>query len=205
MCSRYTLIAPLSDLQHRFSFDSGPIEFRPQDTILPSQGVLTVLRPGHDNQVRVMRWGLVPHWTNDPAKAMINARSETLSQKTSFKEAFTRRRCIIPATGFFERHRTPGHSIPTLISMNSAEPFAMAGLWQPWKTLDGRTIATCAIITTPPNDAVRPVHNRMPAILLPEHEDVWLDPELRDPSTLASLLNPHPDGLMTATPVIAVP
>ena len=202
MCGRYTLTADMSALQERFRFAEGPKDYRPQHNILPSKGVLAVLRRNDANAPAVMRWGLIPHWTTAPDRAIINARSETLAQKTSFKQAFRSRRCIIPATGFFEMLRSPGANTPMLISMNTGEPFGMAAIWQPWQDPHGRTVATCAIITAPPCDTVRRIHDRMPAILLPEHEDLWLDPDLTDPQALTALLNPHPDGHMT---VISAP
>ena len=133
MCGRYTLTADMSALQERFRFAGGPKDYRPQDNILPSKGVLAVLRRNDANAPAVMRWGLIPHWTTDPDRALINARSETLAQKTSFKQAFRSRRCIIPATGFFEMLRSPGANTPMLISMNTGEPFGMAAIWQPWQ------------------------------------------------------------------------
>ena len=197
MCNRYTLIADLEQLQTRFALDSGPVNFRPQPDIRHNQGILAITSQHGDHTPRVMRWGLVPHWTTDPSKALYNARSETLHQKTSFADPFRKRRCLIPATGFFERgpSRGPSH----LFTLQDNLPFAFAGVWQPWKTPDGRTIATCAIVTTPPNGTVRQVHDRMPAILLPDQETLWLDPASQDPDALAPLLAPLPDGLLMST------
>ena len=195
MCNRYAVLAEIQDLQHRFAFDSGPITFRPQADIRPSRGVLTVVGNLHANTARVMRWGLIPHWTTDPSKAFINARAETLHQKTSFADPFRHRRCIIPATAFFERHQN--RTTSSIFVRSDAHPFAFAAVWQPFTQPDGRRIATCAIITTPPNTDVKHVHDRMPAILLPHHEAQWLDATIKDPQDLTPLLNPYPDGLLS--------
>ena len=145
-----------------------------------------------------MRWGLIPHWTNDPGKAIINARAETLAQKTSFKDPYTKRRCLVLADGFFEWKRTPKGKEPMWITLESGDPFAMAAIWQPWKTPGRNAVMTCAIITVPPNNTVKPIHDRMPAILTPEEVELWLDPKATPGPALKDMLTPfHTESMKT--------
>ena len=190
MCGRYTLQTGMEDLQNTFNFDSGQIEFRPHYNIAPSQNILAVVNGDNGRTAAEMRWGLVPHWTKDPAKAMINARAETLVRKTSFKDPYMKRRCIVLADGFFEWKRTPRGKEPMWLTLDSRDAFAMAAIWQPWKTPAGNTLMTCAIITVPANDTVKPIHDRMPAILTPDTVALWLTPQPTQGQGLGKLLTP---------------
>ena len=194
MCGRYTLQTGMEDLRTRFNFDSKQMESRPHYNIAPSDNILAVIHQAGEQEGRTaaeMSWGLIPHWTKDTGKAMINARAETLAQKTSFKDPYMKRRCLILADGFFEWKRTPKGKEPMWITLESGHAFAMAGIWQPWKT-PGRNVVimTCAIITVPPNEVMRPIHDRMPAILTQEAIEVWLDPQTTPGPALRSLLAP---------------
>jgi putative SOS response-associated peptidase YedK len=147
-----------------------------------------------------MRWGLIPHWADDPSigNRMINARAETLTELPSFKSLVTRCRCIIPADGFYEWRKEGKRKVPMWVHLKTKEPFAFAGLWDVWRKSDGKKVESFTIITTEPNELVRPVHNRMPVILRPEDEEQWLDAS-RTPFVKAKvLLKPLPEELMDA-------
>jgi putative SOS response-associated peptidase YedK len=157
-----------------------------------------------DQQIEFFRWGLIPFWAEDPAigNRMINARSETLAEKPSFRAAYRRRRCLVLADGFYEWRKEPGSrsKTPYLVRMASGEPFAFAGLWEAWRP-DDTPVLSCTIITTRPNELVAPIHNRMPVILPREAYDLWLDPGEKRPAELDPLLGPYPAAEMTAYPV----
>jgi putative SOS response-associated peptidase YedK len=150
-----------------------------------------------------LRWGLIPSWAKDESigSRMINARAETLAEKPSFKGLLRSKRCLIVADGFYEWKQENGSKIPMYMTLKSGEPFAFAGLWDLWKSPDGEHIRSCTIITTEPNDLVAPIHNRMPAILLPGAYADWLDPDMRDEQALSHWLAPYPAEEMTARPV----
>jgi len=200
MCGRYTLAADPAKIAERFGLDPQDAGPPPRYNIAPGQDVPIIVNEGR-NRVRILRWGLVPSWAKDAAfgRRLINARAETLRDKPSFREAFARRRCLIPADGFYEWRREPGQKrVPMRFAFKSREPFAFAGLWESWRDPQGRDIKTFTIVTTEANDLVRPHHPRMPAILRPETEAAWLDSGSDDPSRLASLLAPYPAKDMDA-------
>jgi len=140
----------------------------------------------------LLRWGLIPFWAKDPGigARMINARAETVAEKPAFRAAFRRRRCLIPADGFYEWRREGPRKQPYHFRLPDGGPFAMAGLWERWSPEGADPIETCTILTTDANDVVRPVHHRMPVILLPEAYETWLDPDVDDRGALAPLLVP---------------
>jgi len=137
---------------------------------------------------------------------MINARAETLTEKPSFRTAFRRRRCLIPADGFFEWKVEPGRKTktPMYIRLKSGKPFALAGLWERWDSPDGSTIFSCTIITTQPNELMQVIHNRMPVILPPQAYPLWLDPAEPPLPKLTELLQPYPAAEMTSYPVSTI-
>jgi putative SOS response-associated peptidase YedK len=146
-----------------------------------------------------LRWGLALPGAR-PGRPQINVRSETASRRAAFRDAFFHRRCLIPASGFYEWRRSPASRPPPwLFRMSDGRPFALAGLWQP--ATDVGTSASCAILTTEPNDLARAVHDRMPVLVAPSDYAVWLNPELADARELAPLLRPYPAAAMTAFPV----
>jgi len=152
----------------------------------------------------LMRWGLIPYWAKDAAMGapMINAMSETAAEKPAFKEPMRRRRCLIPADGFYEWRRGGGGKKQAFnIGMRNDELFAFAGLWDRWKNPEGKTIETCTVLTTAANALVADVHDRMPAILRPEDYDLWLDPGVTDPARVAELLRPYDARQMRKYPV----
>ncbi len=150
----------------------------------------------------LLKWGLVPFWTDDPAigNRMINARSESVATKPSFRAAFRYRRCLIPADGFFEWQKAGKHKQPFLIGVGHGELFAFAGLWEDWER-DGEIIQSCTILTTEANELMRPIHDRMPVILHAADHELWLDPSVQDGGKVQNLLRPYPVDEMTAVPV----
>ena len=197
MCGRYSLITEIGQLALRFGFDASGLEQLPRYNIAPTQPVLAV-RDGGSRSASYMRWGLVPSGTQGtPAGApMINARAETVAERPTFRSALLRRRCLIPADGFYEWQRNAGRR-PVRITLASGEPFAFAGLWDTWRDPRGDMIESCTIITTEANDLLQPIHARMPVILPEDVEPLWLDSGMQDVAALVSLLAPYPSEAMT--------
>jgi len=204
MCGRFTLTADPDELRQAFSWLNIPDGLTPRYNVAPSQPVAVVPNDGK-NQLDFYTWGLIPSWAKDPSigDRMINARAETLAEKPSFRSAFRRRRCLIPADGFYEWRQVPGSKTktPMYIQLKSGNPFAFAGLWERWDSKDGSTILSCTIITTQPNELMEPIHNRMPVILPEEAYKLWLDPGEPDQRQLAALLKSYPASEMAAYPV----
>jgi putative SOS response-associated peptidase YedK len=170
----------------------------PRYNIAPAQDVLTIGNFGAGLEARMLRWGLIPSWSMD-GKGFINARSETLEQKPSFSEAFRLRRCLIPADGFFEWKRQGKEKRPFYIHSAEEKPMMFAGIWDVWR--DNRDmVMSCAIITTAPNELVRELHDRMPAILLPEFYEDWLSAG-GESRKLERMLTPYPAEAMKMHPV----
>lgn len=146
--------------------------------VAPMTEIPVVIKQEGKRSLEFFRWGLVPSWADDEkmGSKMINARAETLLEKSAYREAFNQRRCLIPADGFFEWREEQGKKQPYFFHMANGEPMALAGLWESKKTPDGE-LRTCTIITTEPNEAVRPFHDRMPAVLRPEEFEAWLSGE----------------------------
>jgi putative SOS response-associated peptidase YedK len=204
MCGRYVRRTPLQHVLELFGALPDPPEMlaEPSYNVAPTQYVPAV-RLGNDGQRRIvlLKWGLIPAWANDPAigNRMINARAETVADKPAFRDAFRRRRCILPADGFYEWKRDGRHNQPYYIHRADDQPFGLAGLWERWAG-GPEVIESCTILTTSPNDLMRPIHDRMPVILSAADYDPWLDPR-SDLAHLASLLGPFPDGELATQPV----
>lgn len=200
MCGRFTLTADPSDLQAAFKWvNFGNAELSPRFNIAPTQPIPVITNTG-TNKLDFFTWGLVPFWAKDPSlgSRMINARAETLSEKPSFKNAFKRRRCLILADGFYEWQKIPGENVktPTYIHMKDNRPFAFAGLWEEWNDPDGSQILSATIITTEPNELIKPIHNRMPVILPEPSYEKWLTPGEVNPQETSNLLRPLESSLM---------
>ena len=204
MCGRYTLKTNSQELSNLFGL-SEELEIEPRYNIAPTQQIPVVVEETspESRTLEMMHWGLIPSWADDPSigPRMINARAETVSEKPSYRSAFKRRRCLIPADGFYEWAKEPGGKQPYHLRLKSGDPFAFAGLWESW-SMDGvEEIRSATIITTEPNEVASEVHNRMPVILPPDLYDVWLDPENDDREELLSMLAPYPAEEMEAYPV----
>lgn len=197
MCGRFSLDATAETLATLFDLEPPPA-LAPRYNIAPTQPVLALrVAPGTDRRGWAwLRWGLIPAWAKDPGigARMINARSETVAEKPAFRAAFRRRRCLVPATGFYEWRSESGRKQPYLIHAPDHAPFAIAGLWERWQGPDGAELETCSLLTTEANEALRPLHDRMPVLLAPEAWEPWLDPALEAPDPLLPLLAPAPSG-----------
>jgi len=191
MCGRYTLTADGETVRTAYGLADAPFDYRPRYNIAPMQDVLVVANGRHGRRAGIMRWGLVPAWADDPQDGarMINARSETVAERSAFRDAFERRRCLIPADGFYEWRTAGNTKIPMRITLGE-QPFAFAGLWERWQKGDAAPLYTCSILTTTPAAAIASIHDRMPVLLRPEQYELWLDPAA-DPETLQSLLQPY--------------
>jgi putative SOS response-associated peptidase YedK len=201
MCGRFTLTATVEQLIDRFDIEYflEQEDFQPSYNIAPSQSVLAVINNGRHNKMGFLRWGLIPPFAKDMSigHKMINARSETLLEKPSFRTAYKKKRCLIIADSFYEWKRLDDKKkIPMRIKLKSEELFAMAGLWENWKSPEGKSIFSCTVITTSPNNLVGDIHDRMPVILRPEDEKIWLDPSINDTDRLEKLMVPLDEDLM---------
>ena len=199
MCGRFTLTADIGELQARFEFDGAGLAHAPSYNIAPTQPVLAVLN-GNGRQAHLLRWGLVPSWARSASsgRPMINARAETVAERPAFRSAFSRRRCLVLADGYYEWRRSGSSRTPYRITIASGEPFAFAGLWETWRDPSDELVRSCAIITTTANGLLRPIHDRMPVILPREHEELWLDHNVQDHHLLGSALAPYPADAMEA-------
>ena len=200
MCGRYTITVKEEILIQRFKVKEYQGEYFPRFNVAPSQNNPVVLINEKNSRVILpMKWGLIPSWAKEEAigSKMINARIETVIEKPSFRTAFSKRRCLVPADGYFEwrKNNKPGKKQPFRIVLKSRELFAFAGLWDLWKNPEGETIHSYTIITTEADDLVRKIHPRMPVILRLENENIWIDPNLHDLNTLMKVLTPYPADL----------
>jgi putative SOS response-associated peptidase YedK len=197
MCGRFTLHSPKEFLAGRFDVDLSDLtDLAPRYNVAPTQDILAVRADDEGGRTPgLLRWGLVPYWTKDPAKLplMINARAETVDKKPAYRDSFRSRRCLIPADGFYEWRShgdARGPKTPYFISMRDREPFAMAGLWARWRPRDaGEPVLSCAIVTTVAHPALAGIHHRMPVVLPRAREADWLDPELDDAAAVRELLH----------------
>ena len=201
MCGRYTLHHDSEQIIRRYLLDRWPADLRPRYNIAPTQQVPVIRVHGGAREMVMMRWGLVPSWAKDPSigNRMINARAEGVAQKPAFRNALKHRRCLIPASGFYEWCKDKGGKKPMYIRREDGEPFAFAGLWESWadKTT-GQDLLTCTIITTLANELVRPIHDRMPVILGREDEAAWLDTGRSEAADVVPMLRSCPVRGMVA-------
>ena len=199
MCGRFSLTQPAEVIAERFQLDLVP-PLEPQYNIAPTSKVATVLVDPENKlrQLRFLHWGLIPSWAKDPkiGSKMINARAETVAEKPAFRAAFQHRRCLILADGFYEWQQLQGKKQPYYIRLQDGEPFAFAGLWEHYQ--GEVTIDSCTLLTTEPNELIRPIHNRMPVILKAKDYDLWLNLEVQQSERLSTLLCPYPSSKMSA-------
>lgn len=194
MCGRFVLITDLSVIAREFDIPVVSVHFSPGRNISPGQQIPAIVGSAGGNTMTSFVWGLIPFWAKDPSigAKLFNARAETIAEKPSFKNAFVKRRCLIPADGFYEWKKEGNKKIPYCFGLKSGSPFFFAGLYEHWAAPDKKRVETCTIITTQPNDVVAPIHDRMPVIVPKVARDLWLNPELQDPSKLLSILQPYP-------------
>ena len=202
MCGRFALVAEKRILDMLFGLEMR-FDLQPRFNIAPSQDILALRRLSGDNEKEFvhLRWGLVPFWAEDSSidSRMINARAETAPEKPSFRDAYKKRRVLIPASGFYEWKKEQDGKQPYYICRDDGGPFAFAGLWERWDKGD-EPLETCTILTTEPNSLLASIHNRMPVIISPFNFDRWIDPN-SDPKNLKDLLQPYPPGELTVYPV----
>ncbi len=205
MCGRFTLYHSPDEVAERFAVNE-LLETEARYNIAPTENVAVVTQNG-TRHLASYHWGLIPSWAKDPAigNKMINARAETLAEKPSFRTALARRRCLIPADGFYEWQApadgAKGGKTPTFLHRKDSGLFAFAGLWDEWHAPDGSPLRSCTIITTTPNSVAAQIHDRMPVILRPDDEALWLNGAVTDTRDLLSLLVPYPAADMEAYPV----
>ena len=219
MCGRYTLTTPKQILKE--AFDLTDVQSlvqlsKPRFNIAPTQNVVVIANrpPEAGRQVEFFRWGLIPFWAKDMkiGSSLINARSETVAEKPSFRAALTRRRCLVLADAFYEWRAAPAGEkgkIPTCIRMKSHAPFAFAGLWETWtdpaanstEGAAGSDVHSCTILTTAPNPLLAEIHDRMPVILRKDQYSAWLDPREKKADELRDLIASYPGGEMETFPV----
>lgn len=205
MCGRYRLSRRKQILEEHFDVVSGEEDWAPRYNIAPTQ-LVPVIRQ-HPKEPRrdmsLLRWGLIPPWAKDSSGAarMINARAETAATLPAFRDGLQRRRCLIPADGFYEWQRNNAAKQPYCFEMRNGELFAFAGLWDGWKDPAGQWIRSCSILTTTPNALTSSVHDRMPVILNRDDYDVWLDPATQNTAVVSDLLRPFDARLMRCYPV----
>ena len=204
MCGRFVIKSTPERFRRLLGFVEQP-NFPPRYNIAPMQPIPIVRIDNGARQFALARWGLVPSWVKEPKKfaLLINARAEGIAEKPSFRAAIRRRRCLVPADGFYEWRREGKSKRPYFIRARGGEPMAFAGIWETWVDAEGGEIDTAAIVTCAANAVLAPIHARMPVIIAPEAFDRWLDPDEKNFKEACALLTPAPDDFMEAYEVSA--
>ncbi|NVO13168.1 MAG: SOS response-associated peptidase [Rhodoplanes sp.] len=208
MCGRYAITSSPEAIRALFRYGEQP-NFPPRHNVAPTQPVPVVRLADGVRQFALLRWGLIPAWVKDPRgfSLLINARGESVCDKPAFRNAMKRRRCLLPADGFFEWQATggptgpegpKGSKRPFFIRKRGGGALAFAGLWEAWMGPNGEEMETVCIVTTRANHTLAPIHDRMPVIVPPEGFDLWLDADHVDALTASALIAPAPDGLLEA-------
>jgi putative SOS response-associated peptidase YedK len=203
MCGRYTITSAPEALRALFRYAGQP-NFPARFNIAPTQPIPIVRLVEGRREFALVRWGFLPSWVKDPNafSLIINARGESVCDKPAFRAAMKRRRCLIPADGFYEWQATgKGPKQPFYIHARSGEPLAFAGLWETWEGPNGESVDTAAIVTTRANATLAPLHDRMPVVIAPDAFDLWLNCGEVDARTAEALIAPAPDDLLEAWPV----
>ena len=204
MCGRFTQERPTSELAEIFEAEDLVGAPGGRFNVAPTDEAAVVVQRVDRRAVTAYRWGLIPHWAEDPkiGNRMFNARAETLATSPVFREALRRRRCLVPVDSFYEWRREGKVRQPFRVVGRDGWPLALAGLWSGWRDADtGEVRRTFSIVTTGPNDLMRPIHDRMPVVVPPDAWERWLDPTIPDPGELQGLLVPAADGVLDAYPV----
>ena len=203
MCGRFTLHTPAAQIRESFNLPDLPArELKPRYNIAPNQDVAIIRDTGTGREMVMARWGLIPGWSKESRTkySTINARIESVAEKPTYRTPFKRRRCLIPADGFYEWKQDAGNKVPHHIRMQDGKVFAFAGLWDHWEGEDA-DIESCTIIVMPANEVMQPIHERMPAIIAQQDYDVWLDSSVTDKQEIMQYLNSGPSIQLTAYPV----
>lgn len=200
MCGRFTLHTSKEVIESELDVEMPELD--PSYNIAPTQQVLALAANNQKRKAGFLQWGLIPHWSKDTkvGSKMINARSETVDEKPSFKKLLPSRRCLIIADGFYEWKKQNNHKQPYHITVNGGEVFTFAGLWDRWIGED-QEIITCTMLTTNANHLMSDIHERMPVILDKEARETWLNPSVKDTAELKELLLPYDSAKMEAYPI----
>jgi putative SOS response-associated peptidase YedK len=201
MCGRFTASFEFREIKLLFNVQRDFPLLSPRYNIAPSQEAAVIVQNDGVNELKSMKWGLVPCWAPDPSigNNLINARAETITEKPSYRRLVESQRCLIPADGFYEWRREGSRKVPVWFHLKKKQPFAFAGLWDMWRDVDGEVLHTFTIITTLPNTLLRRIHNRMPVIFDVPQAKQWLDPRLSTrPADIAAVLAPFPSEQMQA-------
>jgi len=208
MCGRFTLTASPTEIATLFDLPEAPM-LAPRYNVAPTQpvGLVRMDPKTEEREWALTLWGLIPSWSKDPSMGarMINARSETVTEKPAFRAAFKRRRCLVPISGFYEWQKVGKGKQPYYITARDEEPLAIAGLWEYWEGGDGSAIESCTLLTTSANDKLSTLHDRMPVFIAPEDFAQWLgsgrDSTPQELDQLQHLLRPYPDEALVTYPV----
>ena len=203
MCGRFTLHTPESRLREVFNLENPePLGLQPRYNIAPSQQVPIIRDTESGREMVMARWGLIPQWSKEAKTkySTINARIETVAEKPAYRTPFKHRRCLIPADGFYEWKVFDGRKVPHHIRMRDGGVFSLAGLWDHWEG-EGESLESCSIIVMPANDVMKPLHERMPAIIAPAHYDLWMDPRVTDKADIMGYLNSTPSSQLVTYPI----
>jgi putative SOS response-associated peptidase YedK len=192
MCGRFELHSAFEIIAKLFGLTGGSFTMPGGYNIAPGQDIAIILNEGRKNRLTTCRWGFVPSWCKELNEGykMINARAETVAERPSFREAFSNHRCLIVADGFYEWKNEGGKRRPFYIHRKDGKPFGMAGLYNLWTSPEGAQVCTSTIITTDANEVLAPIHDRMPVILSPEANGLWLDPAVHEKERLLPVLKP---------------
>jgi putative SOS response-associated peptidase YedK len=202
MCGRYAITSAPEAIRRLFGYADQP-NFPPRYNVAPTQPIPVVRLVEGQRRFALVRWGLLPSWVKDPKTftLLINARGESVCDKPAFRAAMRRRRCLIPADGFYEWKRAGARKQPYYVHLKAGGPLAFAGLWETWMGPNGEELESAAIVTTNANALLAPIHDRMPVVLEPQAFDLWLDCENVDAETAAALIAPARAGLLAVYPV----
>lgn len=199
MCGRYTISSSPEAIRHLFGYRAEAV-FPPRYNVAPTQPVPVVRWANGEPEYMLMRWGFIPSWAKDPHSfsLIVNARGRSVNEKPAFRNAMKRRRCLLPADGFYEWKAETGRKRPYFVRRKGGGPLAFAGLWETWMGPDGEEMDSVCIITTRANALVSPIHDRMPVIIEPEAFTLWLNSDHVDAVTAAALIAPAPEHLLEA-------
>lgn len=205
MCGRFAQIEPIGNIIKTFFIDEVMTDLVTSYNIAPGSRILSITRKDGKRILVDHQWGLIPHWAKDPSigHKLINARGETVHQKPSFRNAFTTRRCLIPASGFYEWRKEGKIKVPYYVKLKSGDTFSFAGLHETWTSKTGEEVRTCTIITTGANAIMEPIHDRMPVIIPQDRQDLWLDTTVI-PDEILGLIAPYPADEMELYPVSTI-